>query len=357
MSKRSKTRTKDSTPLARPDAARRDAARPELAQSKCGCGASAGVTGECAECASKKLTIDRRLKDDGAHAAAPPSVDEVVRSSGQPLDAETRKTMESRFGHDFSRVRVHTDERAAESASEVNAIAYTIGQDVVFAQDKYSPDSREGQTLLAHELAHTVQQSHAASHPGTASIGARDSALEREADRAAEGWSRGTHIGAMTASGASLQKKDPTPEEIAATALKTGLKDRTEQATFTKQVRATEKVEKAGTKITRVEIPLEGKDEIAREMTSTSAYEAEFRKCPSARAEDGLPKAFLCTTQSLTPANVRPDDDATLDTNVRVAFKEDKGGGSGSTWVVSASLPWVLNTAAFLDTSVIDVSM
>jgi hypothetical protein len=64
----------------------------------------------------------------------------------------TRALMEPRFGHDFSRVRVHTDGRAAESARAVNALAYTVGTDVVF-------DSGRGQRLLAHELGHVVQQS------------------------------------------------------------------------------------------------------------------------------------------------------------------------------------------------------
>ncbi len=66
--------------------------------------------------------------------------------------------MEPRFGHDFSGVRVHTDSRAAESARAVNAHAYTVGNDIVFAPGKYQPDAHSGRELLAHELAHTVQQ-------------------------------------------------------------------------------------------------------------------------------------------------------------------------------------------------------
>src|SRR5262249_33807043 len=127
------------------------------------------------------------------------------------------------------------------------------------------------------------------------------------------------------------------------------------EAEFEKAGKAAAAVEKAGTKITRVEIPAAGKDESAKAVTTTSEFESELNKCATAKTKAGLPKAVLCTDPQLTPPNVRPDDDATLDTNVRVAFKETKGGGS--TWVVSASLPWVLNTAGFLDISVIDPSM
>jgi hypothetical protein len=88
----------------------------------------------------------------------PPIVQDALRSTGQPLDPATRAFMEPRFGHDFSHVRVHTDARAAESAQAVNALAYTVGPDVVFGAGQYAPHSREGQRLLAHELTHVVQQ-------------------------------------------------------------------------------------------------------------------------------------------------------------------------------------------------------
>jgi len=88
----------------------------------------------------------------------PPIVQNVLSSSGQPLDADTQVLMESRFGHDFSKVRVHTDERAVESAQEVNALAYTVGRDVVFGESQYAPETNKGQGLIAHELTHVVQQ-------------------------------------------------------------------------------------------------------------------------------------------------------------------------------------------------------
>ncbi len=89
----------------------------------------------------------------------PSPVREVVGSGGgSPLDRDTRGFMESRLGADFSDVRVHTDGKATESARSVQAYAYTVGNDVVFQADKYSPDSDSGQRMLAHELTHVVQQ-------------------------------------------------------------------------------------------------------------------------------------------------------------------------------------------------------
>jgi len=67
--------------------------------------------------------------------------------------------MEPRFGHDFSQVQVHTDEKAADSARSVNALAYTVGRDVVFGTGQYAPETTAGKRLLAHELTHVVQQS------------------------------------------------------------------------------------------------------------------------------------------------------------------------------------------------------
>jgi hypothetical protein len=87
-----------------------------------------------------------------------PVKDVVGSGGGSPLDKETRQSMESRFGYDFSDVRVHTDARAGESAKAVNAQAYTVGTDIVFQPDKYSPQTHEGKHMLAHELTHVIQQ-------------------------------------------------------------------------------------------------------------------------------------------------------------------------------------------------------
>jgi hypothetical protein len=90
---------------------------------------------------------------------APPIVLDVLRSPGQPLDPTTRAFMEPRFGHDFSRVRVHSDAAAEQSARGMNARAYTVGHNIVFNAGQFAPGTHEGQRLLAHELTHVVQQS------------------------------------------------------------------------------------------------------------------------------------------------------------------------------------------------------
>jgi uncharacterized protein DUF4157 len=87
-----------------------------------------------------------------------PVHDVVGSGGGAPLDTETRADMETRFGHDFGDVRVHTDGAAHESAKSVNAQAYTVGSNIVFQRDKYDPSSEGGKHMLAHELTHVVQQ-------------------------------------------------------------------------------------------------------------------------------------------------------------------------------------------------------
>jgi hypothetical protein len=84
-----------------------------------------------------------------------------LSSAGSPLDGEARAFMEPRFGHDFAHVRVHVDARAAESARAVGAQAYTVGRHVVFGGGSYAPSTSSGRRLIAHELAHVVQQASA----------------------------------------------------------------------------------------------------------------------------------------------------------------------------------------------------
>lgn len=81
-----------------------------------------------------------------------------LRGRGQPLPRPVRSLLEPRFRCDFGDVRVHTDAPAAETTRSVNALAYTVGRDIVFAPAQYAPESHDGQRLLAHELAHVVQQ-------------------------------------------------------------------------------------------------------------------------------------------------------------------------------------------------------
>ncbi len=187
-----------------------------LLQRKCdSCGQHTVAGGGCSDCEKKKGLLQRKATGGEAVSETPPIVGEVLRSPGQPLDAATRAYMEPRFGHDFSQVRarsvmqkssgsdlrigppgdhyereadgvadrvvqsrmpgvtsesgprpehdfshvrVHTDAKAAESAREVGALAYTVGQDIIFATGQYKPHTSEGKRLLAHELHHVTQQ-------------------------------------------------------------------------------------------------------------------------------------------------------------------------------------------------------
>jgi hypothetical protein len=159
-----------------------------LLQRKCACGGTPGPSGECESCRRKRLqrAVDHPSSSTPHLSEGPPIVQEVLRSPGQPLDRETRAFMEPRFGHDFSRVRVRTGARAAESAQAVNAWAYTVGQDIVFGGGRYAPETTAGKKLLAHELSHTLQQSSAGERgPMLASslrVSQPDDAHEREAD-------------------------------------------------------------------------------------------------------------------------------------------------------------------------------
>ena len=141
-----------------------------ILQRKCDCGNHTVAGGECAECSKKQMSLQRATRDSESDAqntgGAPAIVHDVLRSTGQPLDAQTRAFMEPRFGHDFSRVRVHIDARAAESAQAVNALAYTLGRDIVFAAGHYAPQSSSGRLILAHELTHVVQQQDQSPTPG-----------------------------------------------------------------------------------------------------------------------------------------------------------------------------------------------
>ena len=165
--------------------------RGAVLQRRCACGGTPGPTGECAECRKKREAgiLQRRVGQSPAtisHArSVNSSVRETLRSPGTSLDAATRANLEPRFGYDFSQVRIHTDAKAAGSARDVNALAYTVGRDVVFGAGQYSPGTSAGRTLLAHELAHVVQQGGTPVDPdGSLKIDAPDSALEREAEQA-----------------------------------------------------------------------------------------------------------------------------------------------------------------------------
>jgi hypothetical protein len=169
-----------------------------LVQRRCACGAKAGPGGQCADCARKEpvqthLTLGsaadplEREADHIAHEAlagsipapvtrsavairraagkpaegtgvVPSSVGRTIESRGRSLDPALRHDMEQRFGHDFSRVRVHTGAAAEQSAREIGAEAYTVGNNVVFGERRPAEDRDGRRSLLAHELVHVIQQ-------------------------------------------------------------------------------------------------------------------------------------------------------------------------------------------------------
>ena len=142
-------------------------------QRRCACGSRAESEGTCSECAEKEGMLQRKSLS-GRALEAPAIVDDVLRAPGQPLDSESRSFMESRFGYDFSGVRIHSDEQAHRSAEATAAEAYTVGRDIVFASGRYSPHTAAGKELLAHELTHVVQQQSAAPTSGAITMGGID---------------------------------------------------------------------------------------------------------------------------------------------------------------------------------------
>ena len=118
-----------------------------------------GLKRKCSACEEEDAML-RPMANGKAQVSArtaPPIVREVLRSAGQPLSAASQKYFAPRFGRDLSQVRIHDDLSAGRSAQAVNALAYTVGQDIAFAPGQYSPDTSSGRRLLAHELAHVMQ--------------------------------------------------------------------------------------------------------------------------------------------------------------------------------------------------------
>jgi hypothetical protein len=181
-----------------------------LLQRECACGGPSGLAGECESCFGKKgiglqtklkisepgdsyereadrianqvmaspapdavssrpLNIQRFSGQSNGHETAPMSIDQALAGPGKPLEPALRSDMEQRFGHDFSRVRVHSGAAAEQSARDVRANAYTVGMDIVFDNGQFVPGSHEGRQLIAHELTHVVQQSGTSAKRGSQS--------------------------------------------------------------------------------------------------------------------------------------------------------------------------------------------
>jgi hypothetical protein len=116
------------------------------------------VSRACAACEEKEEVRRSSVGSVEGAGEAPQSVTQVLKSFGEPLDTGLRVFFEPRFGADFSAVRIHHDERAAHSARDVGARAYAAGNDIVFGAGEYAPGKDAGRQLIAHELAHVVQQ-------------------------------------------------------------------------------------------------------------------------------------------------------------------------------------------------------
>jgi len=125
---------------------------------RCACGASGKPCSTCEQKDDEKKKLHRHATGAATPVEAPPIVHQVLRSPGRPLEGPVRRQMEDGFGHDFSRVRVHTGTAADASARAVAAHAYAAGNNIVFANGQYAPSQTAGQRLIAHELAHVVQQ-------------------------------------------------------------------------------------------------------------------------------------------------------------------------------------------------------
>jgi Domain of unknown function (DUF4157) len=152
----------------------------------------------------ESLQTKRLQASDKGQTAAPQIVHEVLRSPGQPLDPDTRASMERRFGHNFAGVRVHVDAQAARAADAVGARAFTVGANLVFRQGEFAPQAPAGRALLAHELAHTIQQSRPRD---AASPTDPEEAAERAADRAADAVMAGRQVGPLPATGVRIARQ------------------------------------------------------------------------------------------------------------------------------------------------------
>jgi hypothetical protein len=125
-----------------------------------------GIDHKCIACEMKQegdevLNISRKplnVSDLEANDQVTNEINDLRSCHGSSLDVSTKEFMESRFGYDFSKVRIHADLRAARSSSAINSLAYTLGNHIVFGEGQYQPHTIEGRRLLAHELTHFQQQ-------------------------------------------------------------------------------------------------------------------------------------------------------------------------------------------------------
>ena len=180
-----------------------------MLQRACACGKHT-TGGECESCKQKRATLQRFAVRNPEAGTVPDIVYDVLRSPGQPLDTDTHSFMESRLGYDFSGVRVHTDQRAMDSAVAVDARAYTVGRDIAFGAGQYAPQTSVGRQLLAHELTHVIQQGDTQAVGGSLQVGSTDTPAELEAHNNADHIHVPTRsLSASRSSGLSIQRAAP----------------------------------------------------------------------------------------------------------------------------------------------------
>ncbi|MFE1770471.1 DUF4157 domain-containing protein [Streptomyces sp. NPDC059008] len=167
-------------------------------------------TSQTAQNARSTTDDKRRKRRERSAKARTPEPKDIVSGAGQPLDLSVRRELEEQLGHDFSRVRLHTDRDSGQLAEMMGADAFAVGQDIFFREGTYRPGTADGQRLLAHELLHTVQNPHglgalrAGRDLGAVSL--PQEAVEREAESAA----RESVLGALQ--GALRGEEEPAAE-------------------------------------------------------------------------------------------------------------------------------------------------
>ncbi len=188
-----------------------------LLQRKCTCGGETRASGECVECKNKKLlqrkSMPRKVIDihssaqrtDPIEASSAPTLPNgLAIGGGVALEPTVRSQMESQFNFDFSKVRIHSDAKGAEASRKISARAFTYGSNIGFAPGEYAPFKASGRWLLAHELAHVVQQSSGV--VTEQSLGTDEGPLEAQADAAANAVTCGQRIPALGRTGVGVLK-------------------------------------------------------------------------------------------------------------------------------------------------------
>jgi hypothetical protein len=193
----------------------------------------------------------QRAAIDASPVSDPPtSVHDVLRSPGQPLDASTRAFLEPRFGHDLSQVPVHSDAQAAGSAQAVNALAYTVGQNVVFGAGQYAPQTTAGRKLIAHELAHTLQQGDPSVPFDRLQVSEPGDTWETEANHVAEAALINKPFPVVSKTGRMLARQEPegpspdTPEALEEKRKESEEKKKIEEALENARKRARDRIPK-----------------------------------------------------------------------------------------------------------------